>query len=112
MLQGQKYPNILISKETLVKPSIAPDCYSNDIFIENDNYFWKRVFNQYRHKGFCSTLSFVAQYGNETYVTVRCFYWIAFVILYIQSLYSNIYYYFYPYDKVSFIFNLLNCYYM
>ncbi|KAJ6223376.1 hypothetical protein RDWZM_001921 [Blomia tropicalis] len=106
-IRGQKYPNILISKETLVKPSIAPDCYSNDIFIENDNYFWKRVFNQYRHKGFCSTLSFVAQYGNDhkneesSYVTVRCFYWIAFVILYIQSLYSNIYYYFYPYDKLS-----------
>lgn len=109
-LQGQKYPNIFISKDTIVKPSIATAQQTGDIFLENDTNFWKRAFHHYRYKGFYPLLSFTKQYCEEETLStdleklpdlsVKCFYWFASFLLFLRTMYLTIYFYFYPFDKV------------
>lgn len=93
-----------------MKPSIAPERYSEDIFLENDKSFWKRVFHQYRYKGFYSMLNFVKLFCDDTKQStdsfngaVRILYWFASILLFLHAVYLRIYFHFYPFDKVNYL---------
>lgn len=64
--RGQKYPQIAISRESIVKPSIASEQQAGEnIFLENDTSFWKRAFQALLYKGFHSMLTFTKRYCEE-----------------------------------------------
>lgn len=111
--QGQKYPNISISRESIVKPSIASEQQAGNIFLENDNSFWKRAFQQLLYKGFHSMLTFTKRYTEKEEedpaskpvdASIKCFYYFAIVLLFIRTLYLTVYYFFYPLEEVCNLF--------
>ena len=109
IFKGQKYPQIIFNKDTIVKPSIASGLIG-DIFINDDNAFSKRLFQQFRTKGFFSMLDMVVNTvdskdkhclpDDNVNVVLKIFYWISIFILFIRNVYLKIYFFFYPFDKV------------